>query len=98
MALTSALSWRSSPTGGFMGLLPNRLPTSRSTHQQAVSSKDSSVHAIAIRSASSNSLSAPSIDPPPFATMRLPSEGADREPHHRPFGFGREHRRVRVGP
>jgi len=30
--------------------------------------------------------------------MRLPSEGADREPHHRPFGFGREHRRVRVGP
>ena len=40
--------------------MPNRLPNCRSSHHNAVSSKDSSVHAIATRAASVNSLSAPS--------------------------------------
>jgi hypothetical protein len=96
---TAARNWshsgRSSQTGGFEGgLLGNRLPTSRSDAQKAVNSKDSSVHAIAIRNASVNTLSAPSTGSP-LAPMRLQSEWANREPYHRRLKLRCESRRVR---
>src|SRR5262249_14485547 len=75
------------------GLLLKRLATARSSAQHPRNSKDSNVHAIAIRTANVNILNAPSTGSP-FGIMRLPSEWDHRERRHAVPRWWRDHRRV----